>query len=98
MLVRNAYTHDTRVEKEARTLTDAGFEVTVVADAASGLAERETRDGCTVIRVPRTAVAIPGGRFFVHEWRLARRLTQLRPTYLHPPQADGLRAVHAAAG
>src|SRR5687768_1981002 len=51
MLVRNAYTHDTRVEKEARTLADAGFEVTVVADAAPGLAERETRDGCTVIRV-----------------------------------------------
>src|SRR5687767_14498554 len=75
MLVRNAYTHDTRVEKEAHTLTDAGFQVTVVADAAPGLAERETRDGCTVIRVPRTAVAIPGVRFFVHEWRLARRLT-----------------------
>ena len=69
MLVRNAYTHDTRVEKEARTLTNAGFEVTVVADAAPGLLDRETRDASTVIRVPRTAAAIPGLRFFLHQAR-----------------------------
>ncbi len=98
MLVRNAYTHDTRVEKEARTLTDAGFEVTVVADAAFGLPERETRDGSTVIRMPRTAAAIPGIRFFLHEWRLARRLTELRPTYLHAHDSNALLAVAVAAG
>src|SRR3990170_6395242 len=51
MLVRNAYTHDTRVEKEARTLTKAGYDVTVVADAAPGQPERETRDGSAVLRV-----------------------------------------------
>src|SRR5687767_5859394 len=80
MLVRNAYTHDTRVEKEARTLTNAGFEVTVVADAAPGLLDRETRDASTVIRVPRTAAAIPGLRFLLHQARLARVLRRLQPT------------------
>jgi glycosyltransferase involved in cell wall biosynthesis len=98
MLVRNAYTHDTRVEKEARTLTDAGFEVTIVADAAPGLPERETRDRSTVIRVPRTAAAIPGLRFLLHERRLARRLTELRPTYLHAHDSNALLAVAIAAG
>ncbi len=98
MLVRNAYTHDTRVEKEARTLIEAGFEVTVVADAAPGLPERETRDGSSVIRVPRTAAAIPGLRFLLHEWRLARRLTELRPTYLHAHDSNALLAVATAAG
>ena len=34
MLVRNAYTHDSRVEKEARTLVGAGHRVTVVADGS----------------------------------------------------------------
>src|SRR5687768_6227122 len=98
MLVRNGYTHDTRVEKEARTLTDAGFEVIVVADAAPGLAGRETRDGSTVLRVPRTAPAISGIRYLLHEWRLARRLTELRPTYLHAHDSNALLAVAIAAG
>jgi hypothetical protein len=31
MLVRNPYTHDTRVEKEARSLAGAGYRFTVVA-------------------------------------------------------------------
>ena len=98
MLVRNSYTHDTRVEKEARTLTDAGFEVIVVADAAPGMPERETRDRSTVIRVPRTAASIPGLRFLLHEWRLARRLRQLRPTFLHAHDSNALLAVAIAAG
>ena len=37
MLVRNPYTHDSRVEKEARTLIAAGDRVSIVADAAPGL-------------------------------------------------------------
>jgi hypothetical protein len=33
MLVRNAMTHDSRVEKEADSLANAGYQVTVVAEA-----------------------------------------------------------------
>jgi hypothetical protein len=40
MLVRNPYTHDSRVEKEARTLVGAGHRVSIVADAARGLPAR----------------------------------------------------------
>src|SRR5687768_11729801 len=97
MLVRNAYTHDTRVEKEARTLTGAGSEVTVVADAAPGLPERETRDGSTVVRVPRTAAAIPGLRFLLQQARLARVLRRLQPTVLHAHDTNALIPVALAA-
>jgi glycosyltransferase involved in cell wall biosynthesis len=97
MLVRNAYTHDTRVEKEALTLTAAGHRVTVVADAGPGLPERETRDGTLVVRVPRMGVAIPGLRFLLHEWRLARRLVALRPTVLHAHDSNALVPVAMAA-
>ena len=67
MQVRNRYTHDTRVEKEARSLVEAGHQVTVVADAGTGLPRRETRDRVDILRVPRRGPSIPGVRFAVHE-------------------------------
>jgi len=97
MLVRNAYTHDTRVEKEARTLVAAGHRVTVVADTGPGLPERETRDGSEVIRVARRGLRVPGLRFVLHDLRLARRLRALRPTVLHAHDSNALVAVALAA-
>jgi glycosyltransferase involved in cell wall biosynthesis len=97
MLVRNVYTHDTRVEKEARTLVAAGHRVTVVADAGRGLPGRETRDGTAVIRVPRSGLPVPGLRYVLHEWRLARRLSGLRPTVLHAHDTNALIPVAIAA-
>jgi glycosyltransferase involved in cell wall biosynthesis len=97
MLVRNVYTHDTRVEKEARTLVEAGHRVTVVADAGRDLPERETRDGTLVVRVPRGGPSIPGLRYLLHEWRLARRLVALRPTILHAHDSNALIPVTIAA-
>ena len=97
MLVRNAYTHDTRVEKEARTLTDAGYRVTVVADAGAGLPEREVRDGVAVIRVPRHLSGLPGIRFMLHQARLARVLRDLRPDVLHAHDSNALVPVALAA-
>ena len=51
MFLHNAFTHDTRVLKEARTLAGAGHEVRVLAvrDADSPPCER--RDGFTVVRL-----------------------------------------------
>ena len=51
MMVANPFTHDTRVEKEARTLVEAGLDVHVIAFLRTGLAQRETRDGFTVHRI-----------------------------------------------
>jgi glycosyltransferase involved in cell wall biosynthesis len=97
MLVRNPYTHDSRVEKEARTLVGAGHRVSIVADAARGLPARETRDGSQIHRVPRRGPPVPGLRFIVHEWRLARRLRALRPTVLHAHDTNALVPVALAA-
>ena len=97
MLVRNQYTHDNRVEKEARTLVAAGHRVTVVADAGPGLPARETREGSEVIRVARRGPNLPGLRFVLHELRLARRLNALRPTVLHAHDSNALVPVALAA-
>jgi len=97
MLVRNAYTHDSRVEKEARSLVDAGFRVTVVADARAGLPSRERRDGADVVRVARGGPGIPGLRFLVHQLRLGRRLDRLAPDILHAHDSDALAPVAIAA-
>ena len=97
MLVRNPYTHDSRVEKEARTLIAAGHRVSIVADAAPGLPAHENRDGSEVHRVARRGPPIPGVRFAVHEWRLARRLQALHPTVLHAHDTNALVPVALAA-
>jgi glycosyltransferase involved in cell wall biosynthesis len=100
MLVRNPFTHDTRVEKEARTLLGAGYRVTVVADAdaAAGLPNVERRPGGEeVLRVPRRRLRLPGIRFVLHELRLARRLVALRPDVLHAHDSNALPAVAVAA-
>jgi glycosyltransferase involved in cell wall biosynthesis len=97
MLVRNQFTHDSRVEKEARTLIAAGYRVTVVADAGVGLPSRERRDGIDVRRVGRRLGDVPGLRFLVHEARLARALRALRPDILHAHDSNALIAVGWAA-
>ena len=98
MLVRNAYTHDTRVEKEARTLGAAGYRVTVVSDAGPGLPACEVRDGGEkVVRVARRGSRLPGLRFAVHELSLIQRLRALRPDILHAHDSNALLPVAATA-
>jgi glycosyltransferase involved in cell wall biosynthesis len=97
MLVRNPFTHDTRVEKEARTLAAAGYRVTVVADAAAGLPDRESRDGIEVRRVARHGPRLPGLRFVIHTARLARTLRALRADVYHAHDSNTLIAVAWAA-
>ena len=92
MLVRNPFTHDTRVEREARTLTEAGYRVTVVAEAADRPATEE-RDGVRVVRVPRRGPRIPGLRFLAHGWRIARTIEGTRPDLLHAHDADALQVI-----
>jgi glycosyltransferase involved in cell wall biosynthesis len=53
MFVRNDSARDVRVLREAKTLSDAGYEVVVVAlqTKKDNLADREVRDGFTILRV-----------------------------------------------
>ena len=97
MLVRNPYTHDTRVEKEARTLRDAGHAVTVVCHAAEGLPLTEEKDGIAVIRVPRPSGSIPGLRFLRYASVLRRTLEDARADILHAHDSDALGPIAAAA-
>src|SRR6266550_2012756 len=55
MLLRNPFTRDARVLREARTLARSGHDVTVLAVQGSGLPRREERDGFTIVR------AVAGG-------------------------------------
>jgi glycosyltransferase involved in cell wall biosynthesis len=97
MLVRNPFTHDSRVEKEARTLVAAGHVVTVVADGRPGLPDSEERDGYRVIRVNRSMSGIPVARYFVHQRRLRRVLLDTSPEILHAHDSDTLPPVATAA-
>jgi glycosyltransferase involved in cell wall biosynthesis len=97
MLVRNAFTHDTRVEREAATLRDAGYAVTVVAEAGPGLASREDRGGIRVIRVPNRGPRVPGLRFVAHVLRLAVAVNRTQPEILHAHDTDALQSVGLVA-
>lgn len=53
MLLENcSFPRDDRVRREARALTAAGFQVTVISPASPGQARREVVEGVTVLRFP----------------------------------------------
>ena len=53
MLVKNTFTHDARVEREAEALIDIGHSVSVVALKAGELPDSEEKNGVRIIRVHR---------------------------------------------
>mgnify|MGYP003335254386 CR=1 FL=1 len=53
MLVKNTFTHDARVEKEALALIGAGHSVTVIALTNGEQSRSETRNGIAIVRVTR---------------------------------------------
>lgn len=89
MLLLNPFTHDSRVEKEAATLVEAGYRVTVVALAAEGLPTRELRAGVDVIRVKRPGWP-PILRFFLVRRRMARVALRLEPDAIHAHDTETL--------
>lgn len=78
MLVKNSFQYDARVTREATSLVNGGWDVTVIAVHAPGLAREEvTSAGVRILRVPR----IYGG--------LAELM---RPSIVAPGTAVGSRA------
>lgn len=97
MLVRNAFTNDSRVEKEARSLARAGYTVTVVAEGRAGLPDREDRDGYGVRRVHRGAARVPGLRMRQYRTRLMAAVQATDPEVLHAHDSDALEVVGQVA-
>jgi glycosyltransferase involved in cell wall biosynthesis len=97
MLVRNSFTHDTRVEKEARTLRDAGYRVTVVCHAAQGLPMTDDQDGIAVVRVQRPSGHVPGLRFLQFARVLRGTLEDAAPDILHAHDSDALGPIATTA-
>lgn len=96
MLLSNAFRPDPRVLKEARSLAEAGYEVTVIAwDREGKYPAEEDTSSFTVQRVQdvrssygagiRQALRLP--RFWLHAWR---RLNRLRPDVVHCHDFDTL--------
>ena len=56
MFVYNSFVHDARVLKEAQTLVNGGYQVTVVALLGDGLPDEEFIDGIHILRVPKNPV------------------------------------------
>lgn len=96
MLLSNAFRPDPRVLKEARTLANAGYAVTVIAwDREGNHVAQEQTEGFTVQRVQDVRSSYGAGirqmlrlpRFWQHAWR---RLNQLRPEVVHCHDFDTL--------
>ena len=96
MILLNPFTHDSRVEKEAATLVEAGYRVSVVALAADGLPRRELRAGVDVIRVQRPGWP-PLLRFFLVRRRMARAVLALEPDAIHAHDTETLDIAGRAA-
>jgi glycosyltransferase involved in cell wall biosynthesis len=97
MLLRNPFTADSRVEKEAASLTRAGYRVTVVAEGRPGLPEQEERDGYAVVRVPRGPARLPGLRMREYRGRLVEAVVATRPDIVHAHDSDALDAIARVA-
>lgn len=97
MLARNNFTHDSRIEKEARTLVAAGYGVTVVAEARDDLPISEARDGYVVHRIERPGLRLRGLRMLAYLRRLEEALVESDPAILHAHDTDALQPVARAA-
>jgi glycosyltransferase involved in cell wall biosynthesis len=85
MIVRNSFTHDARVTREARTLSEAGMRVTVVAVRGQGeLPEREVIDGFTVERLDVTGRVYAVLRALLHRGGAGQTVGSSKPVSDRP--------------
>jgi glycosyltransferase involved in cell wall biosynthesis len=89
MRVNNEYTNDPRVRREAEALAEAGYDVSVIADARSDQPEREVLAGVSVRRVGKTSR--------VPYWSIIRPLLHERADIYHAHDIDSLLPCLAAS-
>jgi len=103
MLVLNNLLHDARVQKEAKSLAQAGYQVTVFALHIGQVASQEQRDGFQVIRIqlksdhwklePFTQYV----RYFEFTIRAAQFMAKFKPWICHAHAIQALPACWLAA-
>lgn len=89
MRVNNPFTHDARVRREADALAEAGYEVTVYADARPELPRSERVGDIEVRRISKTS-RIP-------YWSIIKPLREARADIYHAHDIDSLLPCLAAA-
>lgn len=98
MLLSNAFRPDPRVAREARTLTDAGHQVTILCwDRQTEFPALQTEDGYTIKRIQTVHTVYGAGmRQILHTprfWRAAIAQTRtLQPDFIHCHDLDTLPA------
>jgi len=102
MFLSNGFTHDPRVDAEARSLARAGHEVTVLCwDRAGTLPQEEVRDGIRVVRLRNNVLMRLAGydlfRLRPFWWLAARRALELhRQNPFHVLHSHDLDTLPAA--
>lgn len=93
MLLQNcSYPRDGRVRREARALTAAGFQVSVIAPLSKREPRRETVEGVNVYRFP----APPGARgFFGYIWEYVYSMVAIFIISMRVFLHDGFDVIHA---
>ena len=93
MLLENCpYPQDDRVQREARTLTAAGYHVSVIAPRAAGQRRRETVDG---VKVFRYRASREGNGLFGYLWEYGWSLTAASALALRAFVRPGFDTIHA---
>ncbi|MEW5987751.1 MAG: glycosyltransferase family 4 protein [Chloroflexota bacterium] len=103
MIVFNTFTHDARVQKEAKTLVTAGHQVLVLAVSGRGLPRQEVVDGVEVQRVSLSSrrwfrsTLTQGIKYLEYSGRTLRAALAWRADVYHAHNANTLLIAYLAA-
>jgi glycosyltransferase involved in cell wall biosynthesis len=92
LLENNPYPQDSRVRKEANSLTEAGYSVTVICPRKAGQPRREVIDGVTVSRFPPPT---GGAGFIGYLWEYGYSMLAMLVLSWGVLLRGGFDAVHA---
>ncbi|OGY26357.1 MAG: hypothetical protein A2Z42_03455 [Candidatus Woykebacteria bacterium RBG_19FT_COMBO_43_10] len=97
MIVGNSFVNDSRVEREARSLSATGFNVKVFAASAPTLPKFEKIDGFEVIRLPIKNYSPFWGFYRLVFYKAYRRLVEEKADVYHAHDLDTLLISYFAA-
>lgn len=100
MILLNAFTHDARVDREAKSLVESGYEVTVYALFRSGLPKHEFRNGYEIFRLDVSSIGFSDGNIapilkYLVFMRQLWNISKVRPAdFYHSHDAISLIATY----